>query len=1244
MFYINERFVLLTFSAWIFSGPGHLLRGNALLICYLRIDLSKVLLLLIWLFLSLSAHAQPQPQPQPAQILVQTPVIAPIVSFSSETRAWLAQNPALRVGVWGEAFPPFDMGYESDKFEGLAADYLGVLRNTLGLADVQVYRFDSRQSAEHALVAGDVDMLGIYTTHGVRNDDILISAPYLLDRAVIVKRIGDSAGDLQLKGQRLAFFDDQGLRQRLKIQYPEAIQVPDKSDFNALSALIYGQADAFWSDAASASFLIKSTFYNGAYIAGDAIQPVMNIAFAVSAKNPALLDAVNQTLKSIPLAGRLRITSRWGLPARFTQSPSLLDLSEQEQRWIEQHSKVKVAVGGSYAPFTFYDQHGVFRGLAADLLERISQRSGIQFSMVRTDSVVDMEGMLGDGSVDLIGALGIGEGFASNLIFSRPYVVNPQVLASRNARTQFNQVSDFNGHKVAIVAGSALTPWLRRHYPNINLVQVESTVRGTEMLINGEVDGAINTQLVADYFIKNFYPNEISIRTAVGPTVARIGFAARDDQAILISIINKALLDIPPEDLSRMTDRWRSHFTHPLASSWTNYRGFVYRALGGAFLCVLLFLIWNRYLRNQINQRQFAEHKLKDQLEFTRTLIDGSPVALYVRDHEGSLLQCNQSYLDFLQTERNVVLGKKLRDTPVMTPHFNERYQEIYERTLLDGDPVFADMEVLVCGQTYRIYHWTLPFRNSEGKVIGIIGGWIDLTEREQILQELRQAKDSADSANRSKSVFLASMSHEIRTPMNAIIGLLELIQRRGGDAEQVHEAVTVAHESAQALLSLIGDILDLSKIESGAMKPSPRPTDLTKLLNSVFQLFETSAHNKNLEIELIMEVRHHHILIDALLLKQIVSNLLSNAIKFTDHGSIEIAVFDDVDDPKDGIGHFVIQVTDTGHGLTPSQQLAIFEPFVQTSSGSATQGGTGLGLSICRRLADLLNGELQLESEYEMGSTFSFVFDVPLCEGLDTVEAALVAPIMQRSLHVLVVDDHAANRLLLCQQLEFAGHRAESAEDGERALHMCKHTDLAFALIISDCNMPNMDGFEFTRQLREWENEQGLPICPVFGLTANAQIEMVKQCLDAGMNDCLFKPLTLDHLLSRIQLAFPSYAMPFSLETLAKVNGIGPDAHGAFIEQVIRSNRADLLMLDVLIAQGDLPELARLAHKIKGAAKIIDAHEVIDDCRRLQDSAEKRQEENCLVQVHHLKQNLLQLEGALLEVEVQTGTGVNPA
>ncbi|MDR6915980.1 two-component system sensor histidine kinase EvgS [Pseudomonas sp. 3296] len=1174
------------------------------------------------------AHAQPAQ----LQLLVQTPVIAPIVDFSPAIRTWLGQHPVLRVGVWGEGFVPFDIGFETDKFEGVAADYLGVLRNTLGLTDVRIFRYHSRQEAEMALVAGNLELLAIYSSHSGEREGITTSNPYLLNRAVIVKRTGDSLKGLdRMSGQRLAFRNDRKLYQRLKTHYPEAILLPRSSDFDALSALVDGQADATWSNAASADFLIKSTFYNGVHIAADALQPDINFAFAVSAGNPRLLEAVNRTLEAIPLAGRLRITNRWDLAARYVQSPSILDLCEQEQQWIAQHPKVKVAVSGSYAPMTFYDEQGVHRGLTADVLQRISQRTGLRLVMVRTNSVTDMLERLHDGSVGVIAALGIGQEPTDRLRFSRPYAVNPSVLVSRLEPEDLKEVSDFNGRAIAVVAGNALIPWFRQHYPRIALVPVESTVRGTEMLIEGDVDGAINTRIGAEYFIKNFYPDQLAIRASVGAGPARIGLAVRDDQAILLNIINKALLDIAPEDLQYMTERWRSHATPPVASSWTNYRGFVYKVLGVAFLCVVLFCIWNRYLRLQITQRQAAERKLKDQLEFTRTLIDGSPVALYVRDHEGRLLQCNQSYLDFLQTERHIVDGKKLRDTPLITPHFNERYQQFYERTLLEGEPTFADMEVQVCGQAYRIYHWTLPFRNADGQVIGVIGGWIDLTEREQILQELRHARDTADAANRSKSVFLASMSHEIRTPMNAIIGLLELLQRRGGSAEQVREAVDVAHESAQALLSLIGDILDLSKIESGAMKPSPRPTDLPKLMNSVFKLFETSALNKGLEIDLVLEVRHPHILIDSLLLKQIVSNLLSNAIKFTEQGSIEIAVFDAVQAPQDGVGQFMIQVTDTGHGLSKAQQLEVFEPFIQTSHGSATQGGTGLGLSICRRLAELLGGELQLESEPQVGSTFSLVFNGVLCEEPQMPEEASKAPMPGRSLHVLVVDDHAANRLLLCQQLEFAGHRAEEAEDGSRALFMCRHADPAFDLVITDCNMPNMDGFEFTRHLRVGEREQRLPACPVFGLTANAQTEVVKHCLRAGMNDCLFKPLSLDHLLNRIQLAFPDRAMPFSAEALAKVNGLGAEAHATFIEQVVRSNREDRLLLDVLIAESDLPELARLAHKIKGAAKIIDAHEVVGDCRRLQAFAEQHQEENCLVQVHHLKQNLLLLEEALL-------------
>lgn len=1165
------------------------------------------------------------------QLTIRTPVVAPVPELSAATQAWLAQHKTLRVAVWGEtAYPPFDMIYQPDHYEGLSADYLGLLKQSLDV-HLSIQRFPDRAAAEQALVRGEIDLLALYTSDAPTRNDILVSRPFLLNRAVILKRPDDTldaTGDLA--DRRLGIAGDAGVVDRVRRQYPQARLVVYNSPQNAVAALVYGQVDVLWSDAASADYLVKRAYFNQAVVGGEARAPEFNLNFAVSADQPALLDGINQVLIALPLAGRLRIVTRWRLSAQYALSENPLALTSTEQAWLATHKQVRVAVNGAYAPLTFFDKKQTLQGLTVDIFQQIHKRTGINFTFVASDSLHDLHQMLEDDEADVIGALSVGEQRQEKLLFTRPYLVNPFVVASKTTAPPMD-IADLNGKKLAIPEGNPLIPWLKAQYPEIKLLPTKNAIHGLELLHEGKVDGSVNAQISTDYFIKHFFPSDLKISTNIGPQGAHIAIATLPDNPLLQSILNKALLDIAPEEASRLTDRWRSHFTPTIASSWSNYRDFIYTIIGIAVACVVLFMLWNAYLRKQISQRKKAESALKDQLEFTRTLIDGSPIALYVRDHQGRLLQCNKAYLEFLKTDRDQVIGKRLPETPVITSDFNQHYHTLYERTLRDGAPTFAYLELLVKGEQFRIYHWTLPFQNSVGDVIGIIGGWLDVTDRERLMQELREAKEQADAANRSKSIFLASMSHEIRTPMNAILGLLELLQRRGGDARQVAESLRAAHDSARSLLSLIGDILDLSKIESGAMEPSPRPTAIVELMESLFQLFEPSAQQQKLEANLVIEVQDENVLIDSLMLKQIVSNLMSNAIKFTVKGSVELALFQELDMPEPGKGRFVVQVSDTGPGMSPSQQEAVYEPFVQVCSESQARVGSGLGLSISRRLAELIPGQLQMESEEGVGSTFSLTFDVPVCAAPHPNVSGTENRTLRSSLRILIADDHAANRLLLCQQLEFSGHTVDAAEDGAMALTLWEQAQPPYDLLITDCDMPKMDGLTLTHTLREREQRLGLPTAPVLGLTANAQMEMVQICKDAGMTDCLFKPITLDELNQRVFQTCKVGGL--SKDILVSVAAGEQDSleYKAFLEEVITTNRDDSLILEALVRQQDMTALARLSHRIKGAAKYVDAHGLVLACEMLEAYASEGDQSQIQAQVIILLNELKELETNLL-------------
>ncbi|VVM36714.1 Virulence sensor protein BvgS [Pseudomonas fluorescens] len=1184
----------------------------------------------------LATNVQAQ-APKSTELLVNAPIKPPHIIFDTQTLAWLNTHPEVSVAIWSGALPPLHMGFEQSKFEGVAADYLGALRETTGLK-LKILRFATRAEARDALEKGQVDMLALHDVSEGQDGAITQSRPYLHNQKVIVRRIGESLpASANLKDQRLAYVGDDAVGAQLHKQYPDAKLIQHSNHLIALASLMYDQADAFWTDSITAEFLIRLLYSNDVYISGTALSTSADINFAVSDRKPQLLAAINSTLDAIPPGDMTRITMRWGLSDDFVIDKPPLDLNPTETAWLAAHPKIRVLVAGSYAPLTFFDDRDQLQGLSADLLKIVQQRTHLKVEIVRSSSVPDMLEMLQNQQADLIAALSIGDFRLKARQYTRPYLISPFVVVTRRSGTPINDLEELKGERLAIPTGNPLSNWILQQHPEIIQVPVPTATRGIELLSEGDVVASVHTQYGADYFIKHHFQQDLRIAAVIGPNPGRIAMVVGTDNMILKSIINKVLLDIPPEELKTLNDRWRNHAAPAVASSWSTYKDSIYQIISVAVAFVLAFLIWNYYLQVQIKKRRKAELALGDQLAFSKTLIDGSPIALYVRDRDGKLAHCNRAYLEFLQTTAEEVIGKTLPNAGVIPSALSTQYHQIYRDTEHHGEPTFADLEVEIKGLSRQIYHWTLPFQSSTGTFSGVIGGWLDISEREQLVEQLRLAKEVADEANESKSIFLASMSHEIRTPISALIGLIEMLRLRGGSAEEIEQNLAVAHQSAQSLLSLIGDILDLSKIEAGAMVSSPRPTHLGEALHSIHKLFEVNAKTKGLTFDLMIEASDQHVIIDSLMVNQIVANLTSNAIKFTNEGFVELSLIQLPDDAKTGFGCYAIEVRDSGIGLDESQQRAIFEPFVQVSPAVSSQRSTGLGLSICTRLATLLNAQLSVHSQTGKGSCFKLQFiaeRTPEDISQAPVQASIPA---NHRLNILVVEDHAPNRLLLCQQLEYLGHRAVPCDDGETALAAWTHADPPFDLTITDCNMPHMDGYEMTRQMRAIERSRAAAAHPIFGLTANAQSQIVQECLDAGMNQCLFKPIGIEALTEQINAvsalverrAHASQAVGGELQ---KLRLLSPDTYAPLVNALVSANREDSARLDELLHDHDFEKMAALAHKIKGGAQMADARELIDACVQLESVARQGDIAGCEMQVKELLGALQLLERSLLD------------
>jgi signal transduction histidine kinase len=381
------------------------------------------------------------------------------------------------------------------------------------------------------------------------------------------------------------------------------------------------------------------------------------------------------------------------------------------------------------------------------------------------------------------------------------------------------------------------------------------------------------------------------------------------------------------------------------------------------------------------------------------------------------------------------------------------------------------------------------------------------IKERRNLERELRLAKEIAEASTKSKSDFLASMSHEIRTPMNGIIGTASLLKNTELDETQ-KDYMDIIDYSANNLLTIINDILDISKIEAGQITLEGIDFNLHNVINETIKLLKPKAREKGIKYSAKIDPAvPMYAKGDPIRLKQIVINLANNAIKFTKSGSVHIEVetlkFDRVH------RKYLIKVIDTGIGIPESANARIFAEYLQADDTTARQyGGTGLGLSIAKRLVELMNGEIGFESEVGKGSTFWFTASLLIGKeppySLEDKDAIRLDDNDKYS--ILIAEDNLINQKVVIATLKKMGHRMEIADDGKIAFEM--HKKKRYDVILMDIQMPVMDGFESTRLIREWENKSGFekPVS-IIAMTANAMKEDREKCLSAGMDNYISKP-----------------------------------------------------------------------------------------------------------------------------------------
>ena len=534
-----------------------------------------------------------------------------------------------------------------------------------------------------------------------------------------------------------------------------------------------------------------------------------------------------------------------------------------------------------------------------------------------------------------------------------------------------------------------------------------------------------------------------------------------------------------------------------------------------------------------VTEREENRAALARERDLLRTLMDSLPDLIYVKDADGRYITVNSSLLKVWgNPPLESIVGRTVSDV------VNGDLAEIYlrdDQDVLCHNRIIVDSEeqVVTAQGERRVYSTTkVPLFDAAGKVSGLVGIDRDITRRKRSEEDLRQARQAADAANRAKSDFLANMSHEIRTPLNAVIGITDLLL--DGDLGQVHrDYLEIIRDSGESLMVVINDILDFSKIEAGRLELESKSFHLPDVIRNATKAFVLRAQEKELRLACdISPLVPAWVRGDPVRLRQVLTNLIGNAIKFTDRGEIVVGV-KAITETACGT-ELLFQVRDTGIGIPSAKQEHIFKAFVQADASTTRRfGGTGLGLAICTRLVRAMGGQLQVRSRVGEGSEFFFQLPFADCEPPDDSRYAIpafqrresdegAAPAestpsvngAKRPLKILLAEDSRMNQVLAIGILQREGHLVTVANDGREAVEVFQANP--FDIILMDVQMPELDGLQATAAIRDIEMTRGGRI-PILAMTAHALTGDRERCLEAGMDGYLSKPIRLKELVQAV-------------------------------------------------------------------------------------------------------------------------------